>query len=1340
MQRTEHARRMRRSEAVPSVLSAPGRPHRTMRPVAPVALLAAFAALALSGATAAAAGTFAAYGPQDFTSSQGDGDDGASRAAAAPKTPAPAGTTGGGGDGDHGGNGGAITFAAPAGGAPYVLHIDNGGATGTQYQLVGNAVIRLNGKQVLGREAFEGRPRTIDQPVTLQASNRLEVQIDGGEGDDRGDAAAGGGHPEKPNGFRLMVLGTDSQPPSITAVITPPPNAAGWNKTNVTVSYQCADAVSGIAFCPPALTVTQEGAGQVYSATAADNAGNVATATVTLNIDKTPPVVVLTSPPGDQATNASSLAVGGSATDANPIVAVLIDGVTVATAQGSFSGTVTLQEGLNTVTATARDIAGNVSSAVLHLTRFTLPQLGITSPAPETLTSASTITVSGTLSPQAVAVDVNGIAGTITSGAFTAANVPVFEGNNTLTAVATDAAGRAATASVQVIRDSTPPRLSILSPAPGVATTAAAVDVSGIVNDLIIGTVAASEAAVTVNGQPAQVLNRNFLAGNVPLSPGANTLTVVATDPAGNSATASVTVNRASAVGQPRIAAVTGGLQSGTIGAVLPAPLVVQVSDASGNPLPGRTVLFQIAASNGSLLGNAGPDRYFRATTDTTGQAQVTWTLGTRSGAGNNRVEATSPGVPGVAVFTASGLPGAAAAISLDSGNRQYGVAGQPLPRPLVAVVTDAGHNRVAGVPVTFRVAAGGGSFAGAGSVTVATDVFGRALASLTLGPLPGIENNAVVSDIAGDTGAPVVFTATGQVAGNPSQTQISGVVLDDTNLPVPGVSLSIEETSIATLSNAQGQFTLGGAPVGRVRVIADGSTAQRPGSWPTLQYEMVTIAGQNNQIGMPIYLLPLDLPHGVFVDETHGGTVTIPGLPGFSLQIAPGSATFPGGGKSGTVSVTLVHADKVPMVPNFGQQPRFIVTVQPVGTRFDPPAPMTMPNIDGLAPGQVTEMYAFNHEMGLFVSIGTATVSLDGRLLRSDPGIGVVEAGWECGGNPQPAGGAQTASVSITSPKPQQLEKGKTATLTASGAPQPGTYQWSTDRPDVVSFQGGTDGSSVVIQAQTANKATVTVTFTSASGAAAQDQVTVNGTTQDITVVAFVDKPPLDIELAAADSQADFLIKSDLNGGRLTCNGAVGLWLIHVPVDLLSQADRQYANVWLLDHSSNSRPPATIDPTAIRNAGDYRLWNRLQVSIDDSGPTVNFIQQPTPLVGITPNPCGAFPPLAPAFAPGEVHPSNGSDGLTPAQTGAYQLNEGRIGSDGQTINQTINGHSTPWIWNVVRFDLAGNLQPADIDHQIFPTYYVYADGQLINVYPQAPSATFIAFDASSQRLPSDVP
>ena len=36
--------------------------------------------------------------------------------------------------------------------------------------------------------------------------------------------------------------------------------------------------------------------------------------------------------------------------------------------------------------------------------------------------------------------------------------------------------------------------------------------------------------------------------------------------------------------------------------------------------------------------------------------------------------------------------------------------------------------------------------------------------------------------------------------------------------------------------------------------------TAERPGAWPDLEFVLTTIAGRDNTVGMPIYLLPLDL------------------------------------------------------------------------------------------------------------------------------------------------------------------------------------------------------------------------------------------------------------------------------------------------------------------------------------------------------------------------------------------------------------------------------------------------------------------------------------------------
>ena len=73
----------------------------------------------------------------------------------------------------------------------------------------------------------------------------------------------------------------------------------------------------------------------------------------------------------------------------------------------------------------------------------------ITSPADQSLFETSLITVSGTVSESAVAVEVNQISATFDTATFTV-DVPLDEGTNTITAVARDAAGNVATDSIQV--------------------------------------------------------------------------------------------------------------------------------------------------------------------------------------------------------------------------------------------------------------------------------------------------------------------------------------------------------------------------------------------------------------------------------------------------------------------------------------------------------------------------------------------------------------------------------------------------------------------------------------------------------------------------------------------------------------------------------------------------------------------------------------------------------------------------------------------------------------------------------------------------------------------------
>ena len=64
---------------------------------------------------------------------------------------------------------------------------------------------------------------------------------------------------------------------------------------------------------------------------------------------------------------------------------------------------------------------------------------------------------------------------------------------------------------------------------------------------------------------------------------------------------------------------------------------------------------------------------------------------------------------------------------------------------------------------------------------------------------------------------------------------------------------------------------------------------------------------------------------------------------------------------------MTPVNASKIPMAPPNGMQPQFIVTIQPVGAKFDPPARLTLPNVDGHKPGAQVEMYSYDHDLEEF-------------------------------------------------------------------------------------------------------------------------------------------------------------------------------------------------------------------------------------------------------------------------------------------------------------------------------------------------------------------------------------
>jgi hypothetical protein len=153
----------------------------------------------------------------------------------------------------------------------------------------------------------------------------------------------------------------------------PTPNQDDWNGTDVTVDWVCSDPDGdGICYCSADTFVDTEGAGQDIVGTATDCLDLSAEGHVVLNIDKTDPSVVITSPADEAELVGAVVRVTGTVEDQEGLSGIrelVCNSEAVGIVDGAFTFEASLSMGSNTISCVATDFADNEGGDEIGVTR-----------------------------------------------------------------------------------------------------------------------------------------------------------------------------------------------------------------------------------------------------------------------------------------------------------------------------------------------------------------------------------------------------------------------------------------------------------------------------------------------------------------------------------------------------------------------------------------------------------------------------------------------------------------------------------------------------------------------------------------------------------------------------------------------------------------------------------------------------------------------------------------------------------------------------------------------------------------------------------------------------------
>ena len=234
--------------------------------------------------------------------------------------------------------------------------------------------------------------------------------------------------------------------------------------------------------------------------------------------------------------------------------------------------------------------------------------------------------------------------------------------------------------------------------------------------------------------------------------------------------------------------------------------------------------------------------------------------------------------------------------------------------------------------------------------------------------------------------------------------TTFSAQILTTNDAPLEGVRIEIEGAE--AFSDINGDVFVDNIPLtatGKTRVLIDGGAIQGSpaGEFATVPEQFHLIQGANNVLPFNITLLPLDIaaadPVDPLVESIIDSSPAVEtGVP-VTMTIPPNNATMDSTGElfDGDISISRIEDPTdgpAPLPPDIDLS--YYIAIQPFGVRYDPPIPISFPNVENFEPGAILDFFALNHDTGAFEKIGEGTVSADGLTVDSNGGV-VKENSW---------------------------------------------------------------------------------------------------------------------------------------------------------------------------------------------------------------------------------------------------------------------------------------------------------------------------------------------------------